>query len=117
MNAPVSASALAASSLSQRKNAAKGSEMSFRKSSGGISLEAAKREAFRDLLWRAFPGCDSQEQLADKVSKVLRDNGEPVSSRQVKNWLGCHCDVRWRHVAAIGAVAGSEVFFKWVAGR
>ena len=73
---------------------------------GPLSPVEAEREWFARLLWRAFPSA-SENELSETAAAVLG-----VSSRQVRNWLRCEHDARWRDVAKVLLIAGGEVVFK-----
>lgn len=85
--------------------------MSFQKHEGrafrgALSPAEAEREWFARLLWRAFPS-GSENELSERAGPVLG-----VSPRQVRNWLRCEHDARWRDVMKVLAIAGGEVVFR-----
>jgi hypothetical protein len=73
---------------------------------GQLSPVEAERAWFAALLWRAFPS-DSENELSERAGPVLG-----VSARQVRNWLRCEHDARWRDVMKVLAIAGGEVVFR-----
>ncbi len=82
--------------------------MSFQKCSrppmrGQVSPVEAEREWFARLLWRAFPSA-SATALSEVAGPVLG-----VSPKQVRNWLECRHDARWRDVVKVLVIAGGEV--------
>lgn len=82
--------------------------MSFQKYSGPqfcgqVSPVEADRAWFAALLWRAFPS-GSENELSETAAAVLG-----VSARQVRNWLRCEHDARWRDVVKVLVIAGGEV--------
>lgn len=73
---------------------------------GPLSPAEAERAWFAALLWRAFPA-GSENELSERAAPVLG-----VSARQVRNWLRCEHDARWRDVMKVLAIAGGEVVFR-----
>jgi hypothetical protein len=71
----------------------------------------AARKWFAGLLWRAFPGCRSEREIAERAARVL-----DVSPRQVQNWLRCENDAGVRYVFAVLTIAGAEIVFRKLEG-
>lgn len=67
----------------------------------------AARKWFAALLWRAFPGCRSENEIAERAARVL-----DVSDRQVRNWLRCENDAGVRYVFAVLTIAGAQIVFR-----
>jgi hypothetical protein len=70
---------------------------------GHLSPVEAERAWFAALLWRAFPSA-SENEVSERAAAVLG-----VSARQVRNWLRCEHDARWRDVVKVLVIAGGEV--------
>jgi hypothetical protein len=78
---------------------------------GQVSPVEAERAWFAALLWRAFPS-SSENELSEAAAAVLG-----VSARQVRNWLRCEHDARWRHVVMVLVIAGGEVVLSRLEAR
>lgn len=76
-----------------------------------MSAPEAEREWFAALLWRAFPSA-SATALSETAGPVLG-----VTPRQVRNWLACSHDARWRDVVKVLVIAGGEVVLSRMEAR
>lgn len=92
--------------------AAKGSEMSFRKSRHALTAEEAERAWFASLLWKAFPEATSENELAELAAETLTSDKRPVTSRTVRNWLRCENSPHFRYVLRVIALVGAESVFQ-----
>lgn len=63
--------------------------------------ESAERDWFASALWRAFPGCRSENDLAEVVANHLRSVGRRASPRTVRNWLQREHAPQFRHVSPL----------------
>lgn len=84
-------------------------EKSFRNE---MSQEDMERKWFADLLWKAFPDAQSENELSELVAEVLTTEKRPIHPRTVRNWLRCDNSPSFRYVMRILAMAGAEAIFQ-----
>jgi len=69
------------------------------------------RQWFAGLLWRLFPGVKSENELADLVAEMLKDDGLAANPRTVRNWLRCDHAPAFDYVVWAIRVAGPDAVF------
>lgn len=112
MTAPLALSRAASTDLACQQHGAKPLETSCRKSRGAQKhSEDAELARFARLLWAAFPGAASANDLAETAAAVLSTEGRAVHPKTVRNWLAGENAPHFRYVIRVLALAGAERVF------
>ena len=82
--------------------------MTFIFDTAHMTSEQAERQWFADLLWQAFPMCQSEAELCERAAAVLSRKGRSVTPRAVRNWCRRENTPHFRYVLTVYALAQTE---------